>query len=98
MTTIKKATGDKVAYALMFGYSNDWFYANSTNILTTDRGNLTDKTALYDSGTGVDQFPGAGNKQALFGGIPQKEDKVIEKVGNVFPLPQTNEVIKVTLQ
>lgn len=98
MTTIKKATGDKVAYALMFGYSNDWFYANSTNILTTDRGNLTDKTALYDSGTGVDQFPGAGNRQALFGGIPQKEDKVIEKVGNVFPLPKTSEVIKVTLQ
>ena len=98
MTKIKKSQGDKIAYAFMFGYSNDWFYANSDPILSASKGDLTNKTALFDSGTGVDQFPGAGNKQALFGGTPDKEEKPITKVGTTFPVPATGQVVRVTLQ
>lgn len=82
----------------MFGYSNDWFYANENEILASMKGDLTAKTTLFDDGTGVDQYPGAGNKQALFGGTPASEDKNISKVGSNYPVPQVSSVLKVTYQ
>lgn len=97
-TVIKKAKGDKLAYAFMFGYSNDWFYTNNTVIDATVKGDLTAKTDLFDNGTAVDQYPGAGNHQALFGGVNEKEDKVIGKVDKTFPVPQVSDVVKVSLQ
>lgn len=97
MTQFTAAPGDKIAYVTMFGFSNDWFYANEQNIDANTKGDLTSKTSLFDSGTGVDQYPGAGNKQALFGGTPQSENKAIAKVGNVFPVPAVQNIIKVTV-
>ncbi|MDO4228476.1 MAG: spondin domain-containing protein [Capnocytophaga sp.] len=96
-TTFVANQGDKIAYALMFGYSNDWFFGSEGAISATTPANLTPKTLLLDNGTGIDQFPGAGNKQALFGGTSDKEDAVIRKVGNEFPIPQVSEILKVTL-
>lgn len=89
---------DKIAYATMFGYSNDWFYSNSESIMANFTGDLTGKTVLLDSGTGVNQYPGAGNNQDLFDGIPQAEDNVITAVGKTYPIPEVNEVIKVTIR
>lgn len=97
MTSFRAETGDKIAYATMFGFSNDWFYANEQPIDAFSIGNATSVTALFDSGTGIDQYPGAGNNQALFGGTPQPESKVISKVGNEYPLPATDDVIKITI-
>ncbi len=88
----------KIAYVTMYGFSNDWFYANEKEILATFRGDATGNTALFDCGTGFDQFPGAGNKQALFGGTPEKEEKPIQKVGNSFPTPPTKDVLRITIQ
>ncbi len=81
----------------MFGFSNDWFYANDQSIDANVKGDLTSKTSLFDSGTGVDQYPGAGNRQALFGGTPQSENMPISKVGNQYPVPAVQNVIKVTV-
>ncbi|MBV8326986.1 spondin domain-containing protein [Chryseobacterium sp.] len=89
--------GDKIAYVTMFGFSNDWFYANDQDIDANTQGDVTAKTSLFDSGTGVDQYPGAGNNQALFGGTPQSESKIIDKVGNQYPVPAVQNVIKVTI-
>lgn len=97
MTGFKADPGDKIAYATMFGFSNDWFYANDQNIDANVKGDLTSKTSLFDSGTGVDQYPGAGNRQALFGGTPQSENIPISKVGNQYPVPAVQNVIKVTV-
>lgn len=97
MTKFQSNPGDKIAYVTMFGFSNDWFYANEQSIDASTKGDLTSKTSLYDSGTGIDQYPGAGNHQALFGGTPQAESKVIAKVGNVFPVPAVQNVLKVTI-
>ncbi|WP_250252394.1 spondin domain-containing protein [Chryseobacterium sp. Marseille-Q3244] len=97
MTNFKADPGDKIAYVTMFGFSNDWFYANEVSIDATVKGELSSKTALFDSGTGVDQYPGAGNRQALFGGTPQSESMVISKVGNQYPVPAVQNVIKVTV-
>lgn len=98
MAQYKPEQGDMLAYATMFGFSNDWFYANEKAVSATMVGDLTKATMLYDSGTGVDQYPGAGNRQALFGGTPQMEDKVIMKVGNMFPIPPVEEVLKITIR
>ena len=89
---------DKIAYATMFGYANDWFYANSEAIAASVIGDLTSKTVLLDDGTGINQYPGAGNHQGLFGGTPQAEDNVISKVGTTYPVPSVANVIKVSVQ
>jgi hypothetical protein len=96
-TSFNAEPGDKIAYATMFGFSNDWFYANDQSIDANSKGDLSSKTSLFDSGTGIDQYPGAGNHQALFGGTPQSENKVISKVGNQYPVPAVQNVIKVTV-
>ena len=94
---IRYDAGDNIAYATMFGYSNDWFYANSETIAANTNGDITSKTRLYDNGTALDQYPGAGNSQALFNGTPIVEDKVISAVGNTFPVPAVNQIIKVSI-
>lgn len=96
-TSFNADPGDKIAYATMFGFSNDWFYANEQSIDSNTKGDLTSKTSLFDSGTGIDQYPGAGNHQALFGGTPQAENMVISKVGNHYPVPAVQNVVKVTV-
>lgn len=93
---IKGYKGDKVAFVTMFGYSNDWFYANSVELLIGEKGNVVSKTGLYDNGTALDQYLGAGNAQALFGGQAIVESKNIEKVGNTFPFPAKENVLRVT--
>lgn len=98
MVQYKAEEGDMLAYATMFGFSNDWFYANEQAVPALSSGNITRSAALFDSGTGVDQFPGAGNRQALFGGTPQKESNPISKVGNTFPVPPVGQVLKITIK
>lgn len=89
---------DHIAYAIMFGYSNDWFYANETAIPAATKGDITAQTSLFDNGTAVSQYPGAGNAQGLFSGMQEAEDKPIMKVDETFPVPATNKIIKVTIQ
>lgn len=98
MVTYKAEKGDKLAYVTMFGFSNDWFYANEETLSAEAKGDVTNKIGLFDSGTGVDQFPGAGNKQALFGGMPQAEEKAIMKVTDKFPVPTVDKVLKVVIK
>lgn len=95
---IKGANGDKIAFVTMFGYSNDWFYANSEDITIDQKGDLDSKIGLYDDGTSKDQFVGAGNGQAIFGGVSILEEKVIGKVGNDFPFLEKENVLKITLK
>lgn len=89
---------EHIAYATMFGYSNDWFYANAEAIPGNFKGDATAQTALFDDGTAVSQYPGAGNAQGLFTGMPLGEDLPVGKVGDEFPVPATNRVIKVTIR
>lgn len=92
------AENDHIAYATMFGYSNDWFYANEVAIPAGFKGDVTGKTVLFDDGTVVSQYPGAGNAQGLFTGVPEKEDKSIMKVDDMFPVPAINNVLKVVIR
>lgn len=91
------AANEKIAFATMFGYSNDWFFANGSELNALTKGDVTSKTLLLDDGTAVSQYPGAGNAQFIFGGTLMPDDQPISVVGNTFPVPAVNELIKVTI-
>lgn len=95
--TYDAAANEKVAFATMFGYSNDWFFANGPALNALTKGDVTSKTLLLDDGTAVSQYPGAGNAQSIFGGKVMPEDKVISTVGDTFPVPTISELVKITI-
>lgn len=97
-STFMAYEGDNIAFVTMFMSSNDWFYANSETIPSRTKGDITNKVALYDSGTAVNQYPGAGNSQHIFGGTPATDDQTITVVGNTYPVPAVSNMIKVTLR
>ncbi|SKB46506.1 hypothetical protein SAMN05660226_01472 [Parapedobacter luteus] len=102
MQQLNIAEGDRLAIATMYGFSNDWFFASKDNgVDASQKGDISSSIALYDNGTAVDQFPGAGITQFNLAGTPLEESKAIEGVPNpnVFTtLPAIKEIIKVTLQ
>jgi hypothetical protein len=62
--------GDRLYLAMMFGQSNDWFYAPDSNgIALFDNagspisGNITSQMHLFDAGTESDEEPGIGPHQ-----------------------------------
>ena len=95
------AKGDRLAIATMYGLSNDWFFASKDNgIDATAKGDVSASIRLFDNGTAVDQFPGAGNSQAGLGGTPMAESNPIREVlnPNAFTtLPAISNIVKVTI-
>lgn len=92
--------GDKVAIATMYGFSNDWFFASTDGVDATQKGDFSSTIALYDDGTAINQFPGAGITQFNLAGTPLVESLPISVVPNPNPfttLPSINNIIKVTL-
>ena len=66
-----------------------------------NNGGLYFNVGLYDDGTAVNEFPGAGNRQAAFGGTPLQENKTITEVPNpnaFTTLPDISDIVKVTIQ
>ena len=98
---IKAAGSDRIAFATMFGNSNDWFYAfDDMGIPAGQSGDLTNHVKLWDDGTEVNEYPGAGNHQAAFNpGLQHAEEKTIGEVNyEAYPtLPAVKEVMRVTL-
>lgn len=93
--------GDKIAIATMYGFSNDWFFAFGSDGISADlRGDVSSHIKLYDDGTAVNQFPGAGVNQLNLGGTPTPEANSINEVPNpnaFTTLPDLSSIIKVTL-
>lgn len=94
--------GDRIAVATMYGFSNDWFFATSGNgIDATQKGDVSGSIGLFDDGTALNQFPGAGITQFNLSGTPLQEDKAIQAVPNpngFTTLPDLTRIIKITLQ
>lgn len=93
--------GDKLAIATMYGLSNDWFFATKDDgVDPTQKGDVSSSIGLFDNGTAVNQFPGAGITQFNLEGTPLEESKAIEAVPNpngFTTLPAISDIIKVTL-
>jgi hypothetical protein len=94
--------GDRLAIATMYGFSNDWFFATGADgIDPFKKGDVSTNMALYNNGTAIDQFPGAGITQFNLAGTPLVESKAISAVPNPNPfttLPDIQDFIKVTLK
>jgi hypothetical protein len=94
--------GDKIAIATMYGFSNDWFFATTGNDLSaTEKGNFSSSIGLFDDGTALDQFPGAGVTQSNLAGTPLNEHNPIQAVPNpnaFTTLPSIENILKVTIQ
>lgn len=94
--------GDKLAIATMYGFSNDWFFATPAGGLdATQKGDLSGSVQLYNDGTAIDQFPGAGVTQFNLAGTPLTESKPIAVVPNpnaFTTLPSIPAIIKINLQ
>jgi len=95
-------SGDRIAIATMYGFSNDWFFASAGNgVDAMQKGDISTSMQLYDDGTAVDQFPGAGITQFNLAGTPLQESKPIAAIPNpnaFTTLPAIPGIIHVTLQ
>lgn len=93
--------GDRIAIATMYGFSNDWFFATEGNgVAASYKGDISGSIKLYDDGTALDQYPGAGITQFNLAGTPLNESKPIEEVPNpntYTTLPAVSNIIKATL-
>jgi len=96
------SSGDRIAVATMYGFSNDWFFATKDNgIDGSATGDFSGSIGLYDNGTAIDQFPGAGITQFNLAGTPLVESKPIAPIPNpnkFTTLPAISNIIKVTLE
>jgi hypothetical protein len=93
---------DRIAIATMYGFSNDWFFATGAEgIDALKKGDASASISLYNNGTAVDQFPGAGITQFNLAGTPLSESTPISAVPNPNPfttLPAITKIVKVTIQ
>lgn len=96
------STGDRIAIATMYGFSNDWFFASADDgVDAMQKGDISTSIKLYDDGTAINQFPGAGLTQFNLAGTPLKESQPISLVPNpnaFTTLPSINNIIKVILK
>lgn len=92
--------GDHLAIATMYGFSNDWFFAAS-GIDPLKPGDYSGLVKLFDDGTAMDQFPGAGNAQFNLGGNVMDQENTIQEVPNpnsFTTVPALTDLIKVTIE
>lgn len=98
---ISVTKGDRLAIATMYGFSNDWFFASMDNgVDPTKSGDISGTIGLYDDGTAINQFPGAGITQFNLAGTPLFESIPIAPVPNpnaFTTLPDIKRIIKVTI-
>ena len=106
--TITAVPGAKLTLAMMFGQSNDIFYATAEGIdlFKNDRpvsGDVTRALTLWDAGTEVNQEPGVGADQAPrqkapdTGAAENGTVRLLTDVKDGFTYPAAGDVLKVTI-
>lgn len=106
--TFPAAPGQRLTLAMMFGQSNDLFYAPGAeaialfdpkgNPLTVD---VTQSLQLWDAGTEVNEEPGLGANQAPRQPAPntgKTENGVVRLVKDRFQYPGVSDVIRVSVR
>ncbi len=99
---ISVSKGDRLAIATMYGFSNDWFFATGADgIDPLIKGDASANIGLYNNGTALDQFPGAGITQFNLAGTPLAESIPIATVPNpnaFTTLPAIKDIVKVIIK
>ena len=105
--TFEAEDGDYLNLATMLVHSNDLFYAfedagialfdNNGNAIS---GDVTSMIQLWDAGTEVNEYPGAGNNQPARGGANSGADENgnVQIVNDNFTYPSVASAIKVTIE
>jgi hypothetical protein len=106
--TVAAAPGQRLTLAMMFGQSNDWFYAPGPKAIALFdakgkplAADVTGELQLWDAGTEVDEEPGLGASQAARQPAPNTgtaEHKPVQLAGGRYKHPAAREVIKVTIR
>jgi hypothetical protein len=107
--TVTAMPGMKLTLAMMFGQSNDLFYAPASGVALFDgsgqaiTGDITSSFALWDAGTEVNQEPGVGADQAPRQKAPNTGTserapvRLVAESGDGFTYPAVAAVLKVSI-
>ena len=105
--TVSAAPGQKLTLAMMFGQSNDLFYAPGAKAIALFdakgmpiKGDITSQLYLWDAGTESNEEPGLGASQAPRQPAPNTgaaEHGVVRLAKDKYRYPTTAEVIRVTV-
>ena len=103
--TVTANPGIKLTVALMFGQSNDWFYAPEKGIELFKNGkpvsgDITSRFVLYDAGTEKNEEPGVGPNQAPRQKAPNTGDDehgTVQKAKGSPFFSRTGELFRVTI-
>jgi hypothetical protein len=106
--TVSASPGQRLTLAMMFGQSNDLFYApgNSAIALFDDKGmplsvDVTSQLQLWDAGTEMNEEPGLGANQAPRQAGPNTgaaEKGSVRLVKDRFMYPKVSDVVRVTIK
>ncbi len=104
--TFEAEEGNFLNFATMLVQTNDLFYAFGENGLalfvngTPIQGDFTSQVMLWDAGTEVNEYPGAGNNQPVRGGgnSGPAENGNVMPVNDGFTYPSVAEGIKVNIE
>lgn len=100
--TVEAKVGEYLSFGSMLGKSNDLFFAPDDMGIRLYHGatplsfDATDQIKLWDAGTEVNEYPGAGINQGA--GEGTVESKNVMVVNDQFHWPDVSQVIKVTIQ
>lgn len=98
--------GDHLSLASMLVQSNDLFVAFDDmgialfNNGVAKTGDVTSMLKIWDAGTEVNEYPGAGNNQAPRQAGPNtgtSESKIVMMVDDEFELPTVEQLVKITI-
>ncbi len=98
--------GQSFNFATMLGQTNDLFFGPADKgIALFDQGepisgDITMYIELWDAGTEVNEFPGAGNYQAPRQDLPDMgmvEDGIVRVVDDGYTYPEISDMIRVTI-
>jgi hypothetical protein len=104
--TLSGKPGMKIWMTMMFGQSNDWFYAPGTEGVSLFangkpiNADITSKFILYDAGSEKDEEIGTGPNQAPRQKAPntgEDEHGVVRKAKSSVFFKKTNELFRVTI-
>lgn len=105
--TVKAAPGQRLTIAMMFGQSNDLFYAPGAEAIALFDGKgqprtqeITRQLTLWDAGTEINEEPGLGANQAPRQAAPNtgpSENGVVRRVRDQYRYPSTRDVVRVTV-
>jgi hypothetical protein len=97
--------GERLSMATMLVHTNDLFFAFGENGISlfsngvAVTGDVTSQVSLWDAGTEVNEFPGAGGNQPARGGgnSGPAENGNVHIVSDGFSYPAINDMIRVTI-